>query len=131
MGESLGRAASAVADLVEDHARLAVAEIKKDTRGLWADIVLLLLPAPLVLAGHLILCVAAVSALSERLGWTGSATLVGVLNLVGGVLVGMVAVRRLGGRTWLANTRRQIRQSKEMIVAGLNEALSRPPPYSG
>jgi hypothetical protein len=116
LAELFGALADGLGTLVSEHLALLRLELSQEARAWGAQVGKLLAAAPFLLIGYLFLCAALASFLSRWIGWSGSLLLVGAVNVLGGGIGVVVALRALGQRPGMAKTVDELKTSASVLT---------------
>ena len=125
LGFLLSRAASALGEEAELHLELAKAELARDANRLGASAAPLTLGVPLLGVGYVLGCVAAAAFLSRWTGVAGGFALIGLANVVAGLIIVRRSVRSLRAHPVLeASVGPELRASARSLSAALRVPLA-------
>ncbi len=116
--EHLRAIIEALSELVAQHVQLARVELKEDVKELGTQVGKIAAFVPLLIMGYALLCVALALFLRRFLPLDASFLIVAGLNLGGGALGIMLAVRRLKERKVLLSGSRDELQSTALALRG-------------
>ena len=114
-GELLVQLAHELGNLVSQHIALAKLELGETARRTGLGVAQIAACAPLVLVGYAFLNAALALALARWLGLPGAVALVGLLNVVGGVL-GVVLATRWFRRTGLDDSAAELERTVQALA---------------
>ena len=116
-----------LSELLTQHLKLARVELKEDARELGTQVGKIAAFVPLIVIGYALLCVAGALFLRRFLPLDVAFLIVAGLNLAGGAVGILLAVRRLKERKMLSGSRDELQstamvlRSSAQLTAGTNE----------
>jgi hypothetical protein len=112
----VGRLTDGFSKLVTQHLTLARMELMDDARLMGSDVARIAAFVPFVLVGYTFLCAALSVLLAQWLGWAGSLSVVGAVNLVGGGVGIARAVARLKSHRVMDETTEELNRSVTVLA---------------
>ena len=127
MTENVRAIIDALSELVAQHIKLARVELKEDARELGGQVAKIAAFVPLIAMGYALLCVALALFLRRFVPLDAAFLIVAAVNLAGGAVGILLAVRRLKEAKVLSGTRDELQASalalrtEGQLVAGTHE----------
>ena len=121
----LGRVADAMGRLITQHLSLAKLELAEEAREVGVNLGRLAAFVPFVLVGYAFICAALAALLARWVGMAGALAIVGGLNLVGGTLGVLGALKTLKGKRVLPDTKQELNRSATVLSATADGSLAR------
>jgi hypothetical protein len=116
LGAQLRELFEGLSELAAQHVELAKLELRSDARFIGARVGVIAALAPLILVGYGCLCAAAALALARVLAVDLAFLVVGVVNLLAGVVGIAIAARQLGERRVLSASAEELEASRAAVL---------------
>ncbi|NNB95622.1 phage holin family protein [Corallococcus exiguus] len=112
----VGRMADGFSRLVTQHLQLARVELAEDAKAMGLDVASIAVFVPFLLVGYAFVCGALAAVLAPWTGWAGALALVGAVNLVGGGLGILRAVKRMKSRQMMDDSVSELSRSMAALT---------------
>jgi uncharacterized membrane protein YqjE len=113
----VGRMADGFSRLVTQHLQLARMELAEDAKAMGLDVASIAVFVPFLLVGYAFVCGALAALVAPFVGWPGALGLVGALNLVGGGLGILRAVKRMQARQVMDDSASELSRSMAVLTS--------------
>lgn len=118
LGTQLRDVVDGFSELTAQHIRLARVELADDAKYVGVRVGVIAALAPLILVGYGFLCVALALTLRRVMAADLAFLLVGLVNLIGGVIGIVLAARQLGSRRVMHESLTELEASSSMLRRG-------------
>jgi uncharacterized membrane protein YqjE len=113
----VGRMADGFSRLVTQHLQLARVELAEDAKAMGLDVASIAVFVPFLLVGYMFVCGALAALLAPFTGWAGALAVVGAVNLVGGGLGILRAVKRMQSRQMMDDSVSELSRSMAALTS--------------